>query len=521
MLPPLPNKPGVYLIKDRSGRIIYVGKAISISKRLKSHERPDSKLSGKIFDVDFIVTANELEALILEAVLIKKHHPKYNVLLRDDKQYPYLKLTFNEKWPRLLMVRRVQNDGAMYFGPYLSTTARRLMGMVKRLFQIRWCIKFKTRKQPCFYYHLGKCIAPCVKNVSHAAYMNSVKDIELFLSGKYDDATKKLQTEMKIASQTKNYEAAAKIRDKLYGIATLFEEQKVVTADKRDRDVFNLSRAGDSALIIILEIRSGKLVTKHSYLIKDILSKEFDDVMSSAIIQFYSSAVSVPSSIIVSEILDAKLIEKAIEKMKGIKVKVRKAKSSNDKGLLKMAKENADILLEQKLKATNDPAIVLIELKNVLGLNKLPERIEAFDISTTMGVETVGSMVVFENGAPKKCDYRKFKVGDINNDVAAMRNVVMRRYTGSLSRQLACPDLVLIDGGPTQLNAARHFIPKGVTVVSLAKKLEEIYLPGVSSPIRLPKSSSALKLFQRVRDEAHRFAITFHRKRRSKKLFNT
>jgi excinuclease ABC subunit C len=521
MLPPLPNKPGVYLIKDHSGKIIYVGKAISISKRLKSHERPGSKLAGKIHDVDFIVTANELEAFILEAVLIKKHHPKYNVLLRDDKQYPYLKLTVNEKWPRLLTVRNVKDDGAAYFGPYMSTTARRMIGMVKRIFQIRWCKELRLRKQPCFYFHLGKCIAPCSKHVSHAAYMSNIKDIELFLSGKYQDAANKLQNEMSIASKAKDYEAAAKIRDRLYAISSLFEEQKVVTPDKRDRDVFNISRAGDNALIIILEIRSGKLVTKHSYLVKDISSKESDDVMASAMIQFYSSAVSVPGSIIVSEIVNAVLIEKAIEKMKRVKVKILKAKSRNDKGLLKMAKENADILLEQKLKAANDPVSAVIELKAALSLDNMPVRIEAFDISTTMGVETVGSMVVFENGVPKKSDYRKFKVGDINNDVAAMRNVVMRRYTGSLGRSLSVPDLVLIDGGPTQLNAARHFIPKGAKVVSLAKKLEEIYLPGKKDPIRLPKSSSALKLFQRVRDEAHRFAITFHRKRRAKKLFNT
>ncbi len=522
MYPQAPDKPGVYLIKDRSGRVIYVGKAISIAKRIPAHFRPDSKLAGHIADVDYIVTTNELEALILEAVLIKKYHPRYNVLLRDDKQYPYIKLTINEEYPRILMVRKIDNDGAKYFGPYMSQTVRDMFKVVKRLFLIRWCKEFKKRPQPCFYYHMGKCLGPCAREVSREEYLKNVKDVELFLDGKYGSAIGKLRSEMKEASENKEYEAAARARDKLRMFEKFSEEQKIVTSDKKDKDVFSLVTGGNSALVLILEIRGGKLTGKDSYYIKDVKLDE-KDLLSSSVVQYYSSAAYVPEEIIINAGKDKDILEKALTELRKKKAKVVIPASGNPLGLYKMALENANYQFQQRMKAEGYISDALFDLKRSLGLKHLPYRIEAFDISTTMGVETVGSMVAFEGGLPLKSDYRKFKVAPgrkANNDVAGIRNVVMRRYTGKLSSQLTAPDLVVIDGGMGQLNAARPFIPKGAAVLGLAKKLEEIYLPGKKTPVRLKMSSPALKLLRRVRDEAHRFAITFHRKRRAKKMFS-
>jgi excinuclease ABC subunit C len=518
MLPQAPDKPGVYLIKDKSGKIIYVGKAISIAKRIKAHFRPDSKLAPHIADMDFIVTANELEALILEAVLIKKHRPRYNILLRDDKQYPYIKLTVNEKWPSISLTRKVADDGAKYFGPYRGQTVRDIFKVVKRLFRIRWCRTFKKRSQPCFYYHMHKCLAPCARDVSREQYMKAVKDIEFFLEGKFDTAIKKLETEMARASQDRDYESAAVLRDRLRLFRNISEEQKIVTADRKDKDVFFVSTYGNSALALILEIRGGKLTGKQSYFIKD--TKFESDILASLMVQYYSGATYMPPEIIASAGKDKMIIEGALTKLKGSNVRIKLPKSGKDMGLLKMAEENSSYALQQNIRIEGNIYDSLFELKQGLNLEKIPYRIEAFDISTTMGVETVGSMVVFEGGLPLKSDYRKFRVmpgRKANNDVAGIRNIVMRRYTGKLSTQLDLPDLVLIDGGPGQLNAAKPFIPKGSAVLGLAKKLEEIYMMDKKGPIRLDMDSRALKLLRRVRDEAHRFAITFHRKRRAAK----
>ena len=522
MLPQAPNKPGVYLIKDRSGKIIYIGKAISIAKRIRAHFRSDSKLAPHIANIDYIVTSTELEALILEAVLIKKHHPRYNVLLRDDKQYPYIKLTMNEEWPSISLVRKIVDDGAKYFGPYRGQTVRDIFKMVKRLFKIRWCKSFKKRNQPCFYYHMGKCLAPCARNVPRQQYLKATKDVELFLEGKYDSAIKKLGSEMAQASQNRDYEEAAAIRDRLKLFKKFSEEQKVVTTDQKDKDVFFVATLRNSALALVLEIRSGKLTGKQSYFIKDTKLEE-ENILTSLMVQYYTGATYVPDEIIADGGKNRSILEKAMTKLKGSKVRINIPRSRKDRGLLSMAEENSNYALQQNLKLEGKIYDSLFDLKRYLKLNRIPYRVEAFDISTTMGVETVGSMVVFEGGLPLISDYRKFKVAPgrkANNDVAGIRNVVMRRYAGKLSSQLPQPDLVLIDGGIGQLNAAKPFVPKGATVIALAKKLEEIYLTGSKMPIRLPMDSPALKLLRRIRDEAHRFAITFHRKRRTARMLS-
>jgi len=519
MLPQAPNKPGVYLIKDRSGKIIYVGKAISIAKRIRSHLRPDSKLAPHIADIDYIITSNELEALVLEAVLIKKHHPRYNVLLRDDKQYPYIKLTVNEEWPSISLVRKIADDGAKYFGPYRSQTVRDIFKLVKRLFQIRWCKTFKKRDQPCFYFSMHKCLAPCARDVPRKQYLKAVRDIELFLEGKYEAAIKKLKVEMGEASQNRDYEEAASTRDRLRLFEKISEEQKVVTADKTNKDVFSVSTFGSSALVLILEIRFGKLTGKQSYFIKD-MKLEDEDILTSSIVQYYSSAAYIPDEVIADAGKNRAVLEAALTKLKRSKVLLKLPSSGNEKGLLKMAEENSKYMLQQNLKLEESLYDSLFDLKAALKLDRIPYRIEAFDISTTMGVETVGSMVAFEGGLPQKSDYRKFKVKWVKgmNDVAGIREIVKRRYSGGLAGKLPLPDLVLIDGGKPQLGAARPVVPN-IPVAALAKKLEEIYLPG-RGPLRLKMDSPSLKLLRRIRDEAHRFAITFHRKRRSARMLS-
>jgi len=523
MLQRLPNKPGVYLIKDKSGKIIYIGKAISIAKRVPSHFRTDSKIAPYISDVDFIVTSNELEALILEAVLIKKHRPKYNVLLRDDKQYPYLKLTINEEWPRLLTVRKVLDDGAKYFGPYRGQTVRDIIKIIKRLFQIRWCKNYKKRQQPCFYYHLGKCFAPCAKDVSKEEYYKSCRDIEYFLEGKYELAIDKLKKEMAAASASKEYESAARIRDKIKLFERIFEEQKIVTPEKKNIDVFTASVFGNYALILVLQIRGGKLTGKESFFIKNIKNKD-EDILVSSLIQYYSSATYIPDEI-VAEVnsQSRKLVEGALIKIKKAKVILEGPKKGLKKGLFKMALENSKLILDEKLKTEGEIYGTLVDLEKITDMKKPPYRIEAFDISTTMGTETVGSMVAFENGSPLRSDYRKFKIKWIKgmNDVAGISEIVRRRYHGALANELPLPDLILIDGGKPQLNAARRFAPKSPAIAALAKKLEEVYLPGWKNPIRLNKNVPAMRLLRRIRDEAHRFAITYHRKRRTNRMLSS
>jgi excinuclease ABC subunit C len=529
MLPQPPNKPGVYLLKDRSGKIIYVGKAISIAKRVRNHFRPDSKLERHIAGMDFIVTSTELEALILEAVLIKKHHPRYNVLLRDDKQYPYIKLTVNEEWPFLLMVRKIADDGAKYFGPYRSQTVRDIFKLIKRLFRIRWCKTFpsnalragKKKGQPCFYYHMGKCLAPCVKDISRQQYLSAVKDIELFLEGKYEAAIKKLKDEMAKASKNRDYEEAAATRDRLKLFEKISEEQKIVTADRVSRDVFFVSTFGNAALALILEIRSGKLTGKQSYFIKDMKLEE-ENILTSLMVQYYSGATYIPGEIIADAGGDKHILEAALARIKGSNIRIKIPKAGKEKGLLRMAEENSKYMLQQNLNIEENIYDALFNLKRELGLDRIPYRIEAFDISTTMGVETVGSMVSFEGGLPLRSDYRKFRVKWVKgmNDVAGIHEIVKRRYSGSLARLLPLPDLILIDGGKPQLNAAISAAPKSIGIAALAKKLEEIYLPGSKQPLKLKLDSPSLKLLRRIRDEAHRFAVTFHRKRRAARMLS-
>jgi len=525
-----PNRPGVYLFKEKSGKVLYVGKANSLIKRVSSYFKAgaDVKVSSilsRATDIDFIITSNELEALLLESNLIKKYRPRYNIILRDDKQYPYIKVTLNEEWPRVLIVRKIEDDEAAYFGPYMGQTARNAIKMFKRLLQLRWCKKFKKRKEPCFYYHLKKCLAPCVGGTSRDEYMKVVNEAIEFLNGNLEGMIDKLKKEMQAASDAQDYEKAAFIRNRIRAFEGVLEKQEVLTTKKEDKDVVALAKLENKGMLLVLQIRGGKLVGKESYFIRDDKGESEDSLLYHSVIQYYTSLPKIPPEIVVKQKLPGLVtLQKAISKIKGANTIFVTARKGSDQKLYSMAEVNADYLLEQNMKLKAGMVESLHELKRILQIEKLPGRIEAFDISTIMGKETVGSMVVFIEGEPYKSDYRKFKVKIEGkpDDVSSIREVIRRRYTGSLLKSLPMPDLIIVDGGKPQVSAARMAVAstqaQDIAMAGLAKRLEEIYVPGKRSPLVLPRRSPALKLLQRIRDEAHRFAITYHRLRRKKAM---
>lgn len=409
----LPNKPGVYLFKDRNDVVIYIGKAKSLRKRVASYFKPNPDIKtgillDRLYDIDYVVTGSELDALILEDELVKKYKPRYNVALRDDKAYPFLKLTVREEWPRLFLARRKEPDGALYFGRYQGGMVRAMVRMIKKLFPIRWCREtpLKMREQPCLYYHIGSCAAPCIGNISRVDYRSLVQGVVLLLEGKTEAAVEKLKSEMSKAAAAQDFERAKYFRDSL------------------------------------------------------------------------------------------RLLEKMMEG------KTDLARTPSPRGVAGVA-----------------------ELQKILKLKKAPMRIECFDVSNIQGSNIVGSMVTFLGGLPLKSDYRRFKVRSVAekpNDVQAIYEVVKRRYGGSLAKKLELPDLVVVDGGAAQASFGRKALREArvqLPLIGLAKREEEVYFPGAKKPLRLPRRSPSLQLLQRVRDEAHRFAVVFHRERRKKSLF--
>jgi len=528
----IPEKPGVYIFKGEGGRVIYVGKAKSLKKRVPSYfsKPPDSRKTEIILqnlkDIEYIVTSSELEALMLESNLIKKYRPRYNIILRDDKQYPYLKLTVNEEWPRLIIVRRTTQDGAKYFGPMSGGMARETIKLVKRLFPIRWCKEtpLKKRKQPCMYYYIGKCIGPCLEPISRKTYMDMCKGIAALLEGKLDDTIEKLKLEMGKASQDLDFERARVLRDRLRKLEKMAKGQRVVSPDLKDRDVVAISRIGEKACATVFQVRLGKLVGRDFFYPQETSGASDEELMTEAISQYYTDAAFIPGEILLEkEVLDPRLIENMLKRRAGKKVKLKAGKKA---ALIKMAKENSRLLLERKILAQAEGDLDALEdLKQKLKLSILPVRIEAFDISNIYGTDIVGSMVAFVGGMPYKRDYRRFKVRGVSkpNDVAALYEVVKRRYSGSLKGELGLPDLVLVDGGIGQVRAGykglrESNIPR-IRVISLAKKFEDVYIPSKSEPIKIPRDSKALKLLQRIRDEAHRFALSYHKLKRKKRLF--
>lgn len=525
----LPDLPGVYLMKNSQGKIIYVGKAIVLKNRVrqyfqsnKNHSVKVRAMVAKIADFETIVTASEVEALILECNLIKKHRPRYNVCLKDDKSYPYLKLTLNEDFPRVFITRRIIDDGSKYFGPYTNSQAvKDSLELLRKLFPLRTC---KTLgKRPCLEYHINRCLAPCVNKISRADYSDLVKATEKFLEGKTADVERDLTAKMSNAAENLNFELAAKLRDILLSVKKISEKQKIVT-DTGDLDAIGISRLNGEVCAQIFFIRDGKVTGRESFLLNGAADESDEKVIVEFIKQYYSrtkiSATEILLPITLSDndtkILAEWLGAKIFEPKRGVK-----------RSLVEMAIENAEKYLaelsaRQELK-TAQTSRAVEDLQKFLHLPKLPRKMECFDISHFQGAETVASMVVFENGQPSKKKYRRFKIRSTEgkpDDFMSMREVTSRRYGKLTAEEL--PDLIVIDGGIGQLNSALEII-RGfgheVPVVGLAKQFELIFVEGESEPIELPRESQALYLMQRIRDEAHRFAITYHRKlRRARNL---
>jgi len=530
----LPDKPGIYFFRGCDRKIIYVGKAKSLRKRVRSYftKTPnDTKVISirqNMADFDYIVTSSELEAVMLESNYIKKYRPRYNIILRDDKQYPYLKLTINEEWPKLLLVRKLEDDGAKYFGPYTSSMVKETMRLLKRLFPIRWCRQspLKKRKQPCMYYYIRRCSAPCIGAIDRKSYMEMAQEIVQLLRGRFRGLLRRLKKDMGEASLALDFERAKIQRDRIRSLEKIMNGQAVVSVDTADRDVIAYSRRESFICAVVLKVREGKLVGRDIFYPEGASDSGEGEMFSSMVSQYYADCAYIPPEIVLGAPVDEKgLLSKFLSKKRGAQVRLVHPTKGRGLALVKMAKENAGLLLERKVifgGGEREPA--LLELKIKLRLEALPLRIEAFDISNIQGEDTVGSMVTFVGGKPHKSDYRKFKVlgRATPDDVGCMYEIVKRRYSGSLKGELGPPDLVLVDGGIGQVNAAHRALEESslsnIPVLGLAKKLEVIYLFGKKSPVRLPRDTSSLHLLQRIRDEAHRFAITFHRAKRARRL---
>ncbi|WP_378950443.1 excinuclease ABC subunit UvrC [Pelosinus sp. sgz500959] len=527
----LPEKPGVYLMKDEQGKIIYVGKAVILHNRVRSyfqssrnHSPKVQAMVARIADLEYIVTGSEIEALILECNLIKKHRPKYNISLRDDKTYPYIKVTSNEEFPRLYATRRVQKDGARYFGPYTNAGAvHEVIQLVRKLFPLRTC-RTLTARRPCLEYHIKRCFAPCAGFVDAATYGGMIKEVCLLLEGRSDAVVRSLERRMEAAAEELSFELAAKLRDQLTAVKKVTEKQNIVTG-AGDQDAIGLARSALGTCAQVFFIRSGKMVGRDHFLLSGSEHEEDEMVLTAFIKQYYNQATFVPKEVLLPLVIEEQhLLSDWLSQLKGGRVAVETPKRGTKKSIVDMANENAAIVLseqEMKIKAHSAQTLgAVAELGKYLGLEEIPERMECFDISHIQGAETVASMVVFEGGMPKKEDYRRYKLQTVEgkpDDFKSMQEVVGRRYGDAAQ---PTPNLIIIDGGKGQLSSALEIIRGAglsVPVIGLAKEFEHIFKEGDSDPLILPRHSQALYLIQRIRDEAHRFAITYHRKLRSKR----
>ena len=541
----LPTSPGCYLYKDAAGEIIYVGKAVNLRNRVRSyfqkgaqHTAKTRKLVSRIADMDIVVVDSELEALVLECNLIKQHRPHYNVRMRDDKHYPYLVLTMNEPFPRLLVTRKIKTDGSKYFGPFTNSRAVwDSLRLIYRLFPLVTCRKSFDNtpvQRPCLYHQMGRCPhAPCAGLGDKNEYRRMVDDVALFLDGKQDKLVKQLKTEMEAAAEDLQFEKAARLRDQLAAIETLIERQKVVSTNQTDQDIVALVNDQGKSAVQMFFIRNGKLIGQEHFLLDGMEGEEgIADATAEFVKQYYQEAAYVPSEIVLpAHVEETVIIEQWLRQKKGTKVTLTVPERGEKKQLLDMASTNAKLALDQMqatASAEHDRTLgALLELQDALGLDSPPERIEAYDISTIQGSFSVGGMVVFQDGKPLKSDYRRFKIQKPTNtgepnDFAMMREVLTRRLKEAQSGNAkfsTLPDLMLIDGGKGQLGVAVSVAAElgmELNMIGLAKQFELVYTPGKSDPLVLPRNSQALFLLQRVRDEVHRFSVTYHRTLRGK-----
>lgn len=527
----LPESPGVYIMKDAKGAIIYVGKAIILKNRVrqyfqsnKNHTPKVRAMVQRVADFETILTASEVEALILECNLIKKHRPRYNISLKDDKSYPYIKVTLKDSYPRVCLTHRIVKDGARYFGPYTNVTAvHESLKLLRRLFPLRTCKTLKDR--PCLEYHIHRCLAPCVGTVKKEDYDAMIQSVLLFLEGRTADVEKNLATRMKEAAATYQFEQAARLRDQLAAVRKIAEKQKIVT-DSGDQDAIGLARSAAGVCVHVYFIRAGKMIGREHFLLQGSEDEEDAALLSAFLQQYYHRATFLPQEILLPLALPERpLLESWLTEKKGASVRTLVPQRGAKRAIVQMATENAEKYLADEAarrKITEAQTTGAVEeLGRYLGLKTPPARMECFDISHIQGSETVASMVVFENGQPKKSDYRRYKIQSTEgkpDDFLSMREVTSRRYGAP---DAALPDLIVIDGGKGQLSSALSIIRgaghRDVPVVGLAKQFELVFREGESDPVVLPRHSQALYLIERIRDEAHRFAITYHRKLRGKR----
>jgi excinuclease ABC subunit C len=536
----LPEQPGVYLMKNAAGDILYVGKAAVLAHRVRSYfkkggdQTPKTRLLlSQVEDLETIVTRSELEALILESNLIKRYRPKFNIILRDDKQYPYLRLPVRENFPRLTVVRKVQKDGALYYGPYTDAGAlKSTIKVIRKVFPLATCeIEIDgTAERACIEFEIKRCMAPCIGNQSREDYHQIVTHVRQFLEGRDTELLDGLREQMHIAADRQAFEEAARLRDRIVSIERTLEKQRIAQTTATDQDVFGLARQGTAVDLQILFVRGGLLIGRKDFFWPEASETSDEELVRCTVEQFYNKDGLPPRELLVPiPLADATLIEAWLSEKRGAAVRVIAPERGVKHQLVLLAEENAAAALTDHLRNEETGRQAVEELKRLLRLEKIPRRIEGFDISNTMGSESVASFVVWEEGQAKKSDYRKFRIKTVTgaNDFASMKEAVARRY--GETENLPLPDLVLIDGGLGQLAAAMDGLKDaghtGLPIIGLAKakgeKEERIFLPGRKNPIILKPTSPATHLLQRIRDEAHRFAITYHRKLRGKALVSS
>lgn len=540
----MPKLPGSYQFYDNKGTVIYVGKAKNLFKRVRSYFISNDSIKvnvmvPKIAKIECIVVDSEIEALILESELIKKYKPRYNVLLKDDKKFPYFVIT-EEEYPRITVVRKANKNPikGKYFGPYTDSRAMwATLEVIERIFPLKKCKKPKFNSRPCLYYDMGQCMAPCQRLITPKDYKKILKDVELFLTGRRSELLKVLKKQMELASNNLEFEKAAKYRNSYNDIEKTMEKQKIVSENtKQNNDYIGVMREGNIFCAAVLEIREGCLVNKKDFDFKGIQTEDktdYKEIIKAIMREYYSIVddINIPKNIIVQELPDEKEIYEAwLSERKGANVKITEAKTEKDKEILSLAQKNSIYNLEQiKLKnlsdIQNDYNEVGAYIKEKLNLKKFPHIVECYDISHIQGTNTVASGVVFENGFPKKSLYKKYKLKTIEkgevNDFKSMNEILQRRFKRITEKNDYTPDLIIIDGGKGQLSSAYKAMKDyglDIDMVSLAKREEEVFLPNKKTSVIFPINSGALYFFQRIRDEAHRFAITFHRQLRNKNM---
>ena len=528
----LPTTPGVYLWRDQYNRIIYVGKAINLRNRVRSYVRNDANRAPKVaammkraVDVEIIQTKTEMEALILENTLIKEHEPKYNIRLRDDKTYPYVKISVQEDYPRVYMTRRLERDGAKYFGPFTDVTSvHAVLKLIRQYYPLRTCKSMKVER-PCLQYHMHYCEAPCFNKISVSDYGKYIDEIIELFEGKPIPLLKEIKEKMELAAEDLRFEDAARYRDQLTSIEKIQEKQRMVT-QRGDLDVLGIAVDTSMACVQLLFIRGGRLLGRENYFVQHDGDSQ-ETIMTDFIKQYYGDTNFIPKELLLPmDSTDRDLLKEWFTQLKGQNVDVSVPQRGYKMDMIKMAHENAETFLEERRRQwqhqIDKTGGAVKKLAEVLDLPRLPERMECFDISHTQGAETVASMVVFEGGKPAKKEYRRFKLKTTQgkpDDFKSMAEIMERRYGNETDWPM--PDLIIIDGGKGQLNAALPLIRSvGVTdvpVISLAKRIEEVFVEGQSESIILSHHTPELQLLQQIRDEAHRFAITYHRKLRGKR----